>query len=65
MMKGKDNYANKIMNPNLEDDMPISDATYLKSRISSELFQEIYDETELDETVGLLRSGDHGHQCVQ
>ena len=49
MMKGKDNYANKIMNPNLEDDMPISDATYLKSRISSELFKEIYDETELDE----------------
>lgn len=49
MMKGKNNYANKIMNPNLEDDMPITDAAYLKSRISSKLFQEIYDKTELDE----------------
>jgi len=51
MMKGKNDYANKIMNPNLEDDMPINDASYLKSRISSEFFEEIFNEANLDDNA--------------
>ena len=51
MMKGKDNYCNKIMNESLEDDMPIQDAMYLKGRINPEGFEEIFDEAQLDDAA--------------
>lgn len=49
MLKGKDNYCNKIMNPNLPDDMPITDASYIKGKISSEEFDEVFTEANLDD----------------
>lgn len=49
MLKGKDNYCNKIMNPNLPDDMPITDANYIKGKISSESFDEVYNDANLDD----------------
>lgn len=49
MMKGTNNYCNKIMNENLNDDMPIQDAAYLKGRINSEGFEEIFDSAQLDD----------------
>lgn len=48
MMKGKDNYCNKIMNESLDDDMPITDAAYLKGRISTEGFEDIFNKASLD-----------------
>lgn len=51
MMKSKNNYCNKIMNDALGDDMPITDATYLKGRINSEGFEEIFDEANLDDVA--------------
>ena len=49
MMKGKDNYCNKIMNPGLDDDMPINHAGILKSKVSSDLFKDVFNDANLDD----------------
>ena len=50
------NFCNKLLNGNLDKDMPVTDAKLLVSLISSELFQEIYDEAGLtDESIKQLK----------
>ncbi len=50
MLKSQ-NFCDKVMNPSSDKDMPISDAVYLKGRISSEGFEEIYQSANLDQNA--------------
>ena len=36
------NFCNKLLNGNIDKDMPINDASYLKSKISSEGFEDVF-----------------------
>lgn len=50
------NFCNKLLNGNLDKDMPVTDAKLLVSLVSSELFGEIFDEAGLtDESVKQLK----------
>jgi len=45
------NFCNKLLNGNIDKDMPITDAAYLKSKISSEGFEEIFDSVNLEQAA--------------
>ena len=51
------NYCNKILNGNVEKDMPISDARFLKGKINSEGFEDVFDSANLEDDAikGLIR----------
>lgn len=50
-----ENYCEKLLNETNDTDMPIKDARYLKSKITSEYFLDVYDAAELtDEAIDLL-----------
>lgn len=50
-----ENYCEKLLNETNEIDMPITDARYLKSKVTSEYFQDVYDAADLtDEAINLL-----------
>jgi hypothetical protein len=51
-----DNFCSKLLNGNSGKDMPIQDANYLKSKITSENFQEIFDNAGLtNESIKALK----------